>query len=370
MKIIVLGTRGFPDVQGGVEKHCEQLYPLLVDLGVDVTVLTRKPYVNAGQASYRGVTLIAIDCPRQKFFEAMVHSFRALFYARKLKPDLVHIHAIGPSFVVPLARLMGLKVVITHHGCDYKRQKWNVVARLVLRFGEAAGCLWTHQIITIASYLAQDIQKRFRRTAAVIPNGVDIFERVPPGEMLKRFGLVSGKYFLAVGRIVPEKGFHDLLDAYALSGVKGMPLVIVGDPDHEDLYSRSFVKKARQMPGVILTGFLSGQALREMYSHAGVFVLPSHYEGLPIVLLEAMSYGLSCLVSDIPANHEVDLPQDRYVSVGNIDVWAQKMRFWAGAPLMDQERVALIDHIRCHYDRVSSAKHTLRVYLKVLEKKQ
>jgi glycosyltransferase involved in cell wall biosynthesis len=365
MKIVVIGTRGFPDVQGGVEKHCQQIYPLLAGMGVNVTVLTRRPYVDPSLREYRGVQLIPVNCPQNKFLEAIVHSFRAVFYARKLKPDVLHIHAIGPSIVVPLARSLGLKVVITHHGPDYERKKWNGVAKAVLMLGEACGCLFANRIITITGHIARSITSKFGRIPAIIPNGVVIPAKIVAAETVAGFGLEPEKYFLAVGRFVPEKGFHDLVDAYARMGAVAWKLVIVGDADHEDVYSRSLKEKAATVPGVVLTGFLTGKALGEIYSNAGVFVLPSYYEGLPIVLLEAMSYGLNCLVSDIPANREVPLAQERYVKPGVIDAWAQKMALFSSSPLKDDERSSVLELIAREYDWKDIARRTLAIYQSV-----
>ena len=362
LKVVVIGTRGFPDVQGGVEKHCEQLYPRLVRLGVHVTVLTRRHYVVPGLTEYRGVQLIPIDCPKQKFLEAIVHSFKGVLYARRLKPDVLHIHAVGPSLVAPLARLLGLKVVMTHHGPDYARKKWNWFAKVVLRTGEACGCLFANRIIAIAINIADSVRRKFGRVAAVIPNGVASQKILPPGETLRQFGVEAGHYFLAVGRFVPEKGFHDLIDAYARLGSVSWKLVIAGDADHEDGYSIALKAKANAVPGVVLTGQLTGAALQEVYSNAGVFVLPSYYEGLPLALLEAMSFGLSCLVSDIPANREVRLPGERYFASGNPEALSAKMTEFMRLPLPADERAAQFELLARDYDWDRIAEKTLAVY--------
>lgn len=364
MKVVVIGTRGFPNVQGGIEKHCEQLYPVLVRNGIDVTVLTRRPYVDVSVTEYLGVKLIPIDCPKQKFLEAIVHSFRAVLCAKKLKPDIVHIHAVGPALVAPLARLLGMKVVFTHHGPDYERKKWNGAAKLVLRAGEAAGCLCANRIITIADNIARSIKLKFGRDAVVIPNGVILPQVLPAGESLKKFGLEGGKYFLAVGRFVPEKGFHDLIKAYARMGNTDWKLVIAGDADHADAYSRSLKDEAGRVPGVVLTGFISGAPLQEIYSNAGIFVLPSYYEGLPIVLLEAMSFGLSCIVSDIPANRAVSLAEERYFKAGDIGAMATKLTAYKDVPWTagTGEKARQIAHINDAYNWTLIAKETQEVY--------
>ena len=153
MKIVVTGTRGIPDIQGGVETHCEQLYPRIAAMGHDVTVIRRTPYVTPENIrdEYRGVRLADVFAPRRKSVEAIVHTFLAVLKARSLRPDVLHIHAIGPSLMVPFARLLGMRVVTTNHGPDYDRQKWGVLAKTALRLGERFGTRFSNKVIVISN---------------------------------------------------------------------------------------------------------------------------------------------------------------------------------------------------------------------------
>lgn len=365
MKIAVLGTRGFPGVQGGVEAHCENIYPRLAGLGCEVTVFTRKPYVDPAISSYKNVTLIPIDCPKSKSLEAITHTFRGIFKAKKLNPDILHIHAVGPSMMVPVARLLGMKIVMTNHGPDYKRKKWGMFARMFLRVGEALGSIFANEAISISRTIASDIKKKYNRSCTVIPNGVEIPEIKNTEYALKKFGLEKNKYILAVGRFVPEKGFADLIEAFNKTG-SDWKLVIAGTADHEDSYSRNLKQIAKSNPNIVLTGFLSGTPLQELYSHAGLFVLPSYYEGLPIVLLEAMSYGLSCIVSDIPANREVALPEDRYFKAGDTEALARKIKIFISKPIRQEEKRSQIEIVRTRYNWDDIAKRTLEAYKKLI----
>ncbi|MBF0571949.1 MAG: glycosyltransferase family 4 protein [Candidatus Omnitrophica bacterium] len=368
MKIVVLGTRGFPNVQGGVEAHCENLYPCLVKQGCDVTVITRRPYVDLGVTSYRDVRLVALNCPQNKFLEAFIHTFKGVLLARKMGCDILHIHSIGPSLFVPMAKLLGLKVVMTHHGPDYERKKWNGLAKLVLMMGEWKGCVFANEIIAISKTIADHIKKNFGRTANQIPNGVLIPQQIGTDGALKRFGIEKGKYILTVGRFVPEKGFEDLVNAFQLgagSNFAGYKLVVVGDADHIDKYSTKLKEKANQVKGVILTGRLTGMPLQELYTHAGLFVLPSYYEGLPIVLLEALSYGLSCLVSDISSNREVGLDSERYFPAGDVDTMAKIIvRFLARTQALEEKDLQ-IKRISEKYSWEKISAETFKVYKKI-----
>ena len=95
MKIVVTGTRGIPGIMGGVETHCEELFPRIARKGFDVTVIRRKSYVHDTLRQYEGITLVDLATPKKKSFEAIVHTFRAVLEAKKLKADIIHIHAVG-----------------------------------------------------------------------------------------------------------------------------------------------------------------------------------------------------------------------------------------------------------------------------------
>lgn len=366
MKIAVVGTRGFPDVQGGVEKHCEELYVHLAGKGCDIVVFTRRPYTSAHIRTYKGITLIPLNCPGNKFLEAIVHTFKGVIKARMLKPDIVHIHAVGPSLFAPFARLLGLKVVITNHGPDYMRKKWSQPAKIFLRFCERMGVSFANEVITIAKNIADDIKSKYGRESTVIPNGVNIPSPAETEAALKTFGVEKGKYILSVGRFVPEKGFDDLIDAFNLNKPEGWKLVIIGDADHEDRYSMQLKAKAKKYPDIVLTGFLKGEPLHELYSHAGLFVLPSYYEGLPIVLLEAMSYGLSCIASDIPANRNVQLDANRFFKPGDINDITVRIREYIIKQWDDGDRKKQIKMIREFYNWEKIAEETMKVYMDTL----
>lgn len=380
MKIAVVGTRGFPDVQGGVEKHCELLYTRLANRGCDVVVFARKPYVTFDRCTYKNVSLIALGCIKSKYFEAFSHTFKAVFKIKKLKPEIVHIHGIGPSLFVPLAKYFGFKTVITSHGPDYKRKKWPLWAKVFLKIGERLGSKYADEIITITKSISNDIKHKYGKDSTIIPNGVEMPIIVDSDEILKKHGLQKQKYILAVGRLVPEKGHKYLIDAFSSTridtdksdGLQGgnWKLVIVGSADHEDSYNRTLKSITKKNSHIILTGFLKGRPLEELYSHAGLFVLPSYYEGLSIVLLEAMSYGLSCIVSNIPANTHVGLSADRYFKVGSVNLLKAKIKEFSNKPLKEEEKKRQIERVAKKYNWDNIASETLKVYNSIMQTKE
>lgn len=318
-KIVVTGTRGIPNIMGGVETHCENLYPYIVQAGYDVTVVRRSCYLQAQQKTreYKGIHLKDIYAPRKKSLEAIIHTILAVLYAKKAKADILHIHAIGPSLLVPFAKMLGLKVVVTHHGADYDRKKWNKAAKYMLRKGEKYAAKYADKLIVISSKIKKDIAEKYGRTdTELIYNGVPEAIRRTTTEYITSKGLAPYKYILAVGRFVEEKGFDYLIDAYSELHPEGYKLVIAGDSDHPTEYSIQLKEKAKEK-GIVLTGFVKGKPLEELMTHARLFVLPSYHEGLPISLLEAMSYGKDVLVSDIEANRLPELEETDIFKTGS-----------------------------------------------------
>lgn len=367
LKIFVTGTRGIPDIPGGVEKHCQDLYPLIVAQGHEVLLSVRSSYAEGERpGQWRGVRLAYIFAPRKKSLEAIVHTFLSVLKARLYSPDIMHIHGIGPGLMVPLARLLGLRVVVTNHGPDYDREKWGKVARSMLRLGEWAGGRFANQVITISTIIQGTIAERCGRDSTLIYNGVTVPEKASSTSFLDAHGLRRQQYVLAVARLVPEKGLHLLLDAFNAMDTKGYKLVIAGDADHETAYSRELKNRIKMSDNVVHAGYITGEPLNQIYSHAGLFVLPSFIEGLPIALLEAMSYGLPVLVSDIPANREVALPAERYFKCGDEGDLRDKLEHLLDKQLSESERAAFQQQIVEKYNWEKIATQTVGVYEEVV----
>ena len=341
MNIIVTGTRGIPDIQGGVETHCEEIFPYTAKSAENkVTIIRRSGFVTQENnvSEFKNINIVTLYSPRSKSFEAFFHTFLSVMYAAWKRPDILHIHAVGPSLFVPLARLLGLKVVMTHHGPDYERKKWGKLAKSTLKLGERFGVLCANRVIVISHGIKKSIQQKYGRTDCIlIPNGVPFVEKATNTDYLDELGLEKYKYIFTLGRFVEEKGFDYLIEAYKQTNIFNQyKLVIAGDADHETSYSRQLKEFAIEN-GIILTGFIKGDKLKQLFSFARLFVLPSFYEGLPISLLEAMRYELSILASDIEPNKEVELPSDCYFKIGCVDDLAVKLKEKLANPYLPQQ---------------------------------
>ena len=370
LHVMMLGLRGFPNVQGGVEVHAEHLCPLLVSLGCDVEVLVRSPYQHkeVGQ-SWQGVKFNRIWAPKSKGLEAIIHTFLGVLYAAVKRPDILHIHAIGPAVMTPLARLLGLRVVVTHHGPDYNRQKWGWLARNILQLGETLGMRFSNGRIAISNVIRELVMRKHVVHAELIHNGVILPENASEergDEVLEKFGLKKGRYVLLVSRLVPEKRHLDLMQAFAQAKIPDCKLAIVGASDHPDAYVKQLLSVAENSPDIVMTGYQTGHALHVLYANAGLYVLPSSHEGLSISLLEALSYGLPVLASDIPANLELGLPEQQYFALGDLDELQQKIASNMTQPLNEKAKQNLREWVSCRYDWRDIARQTLKEYRSVL----
>ena len=362
VKIVVTGLRGIPDVMGGIETHCEELYPLVAMRGYDVTVIRRENYAKSQEKEWCGVHLEDIPSPTRKSFETIVHTFKAINKAKKLNADILHIHAIGPSFWAPYAKLRGMKVVVTHHGPDYDREKWGLLAKTILKLGERFACKFADEIIVISEVIKGIIKDKYDRTnhVSLIYNGVKPGEKRDCPEYFEELGIEPQNYVLGMCRFVKEKNLHHLVEAFLQYKERTpdstLKLVLAGDTDFEDDYSIG-LKKLASDNGVVLTGFVKGDKKKSLLTHASCFVLPSSHEGLPIALLEAMSYQLPVIVSDIPANMEVGLSEDCYFHVRDISQLSEKIE-----KKLEQGNSVRVDYDMRKYKWESIAEQTCEVY--------
>ncbi|MFA6106444.1 MAG: glycosyltransferase family 4 protein [Patescibacteria group bacterium] len=306
MKIVFIGQKGIPAVSGGVEKHVEELSVRLVKLGHEVSVYVRPNYTDPGIKDFKGVNLISLPSVPTKRLDAITHTFfsclHLIFFKRRT--DIVHFHSIGPSSLIGLVKIFlpRTKVITTFHTQCYFHKKWSRLDGAYLKFGEWACHKFADEVIVVSKNLKNYSEKKYGRKVTYIPNGAEIKENSPVTEITS-LGLQKEGYILAVSRLIRHKGVHHLIRAYGRISTD-VKLVIVGDGFYTDNYVSELKKQAAGNPNIIFTGRQSGAVLDELFSNALFFVQPSESEGLSIALLEAMSFGLPVLTSDIAENLE------------------------------------------------------------------
>lgn len=305
LKIAMIGHKRVPSREGGVEIVVEELSRRMACLGNKVDVYNRSgshvsgsAFDSIGSELPENIRVITIPTPENKTLNAFVYSFLASLRALFGRYDVIHFHAEGPAAMCFLPKLFGIRTVVTIHGLDWQRSKWGGFASKYLKFGEKTAARCADEIIVLSDAVRDYFKKEYGRNTVYIPNGITQPDFEDIAEAGEKYGLKKDRYILYLGRIVPEKGIHYLIEAY--SDMKtDMPLVIAGGSSHsEEFFAR--LKRSAEEKNIIFTDFVQGRMLRELYSNAYLYVLPSDLEGMPISLLEAMSYSNCCLTSDIP----------------------------------------------------------------------
>lgn len=312
LNIAMFGHKRIPSREGGVEIVVEELSTRMVKDGHSVTCYNRKghhvsdsEYDTKKLKYFKGVKIKHVFTIDKKGLAAVTSSFFAALRCAFSKADVVHIHAEGPAFMTPVLKLFRKRVVVTVHGLDWQRDKWSEgFASKYIKAGEKAAVKYADEIIVLSERVRQYFKDTYNRDTVFIPNGVCEPEIQSPDIIKKDFALQKDDYILFLGRLVPEKGIHLLIDAF--KKVKtDKKLVIVGGTSDTDDYVEKLHKSAKEDRNIIFTGFMQGKALKELFSNSYIYVLPSLLEGMPLSLLEAMSYKNCCVVSDISECTEV-----------------------------------------------------------------
>lgn len=332
-KIAMIGHKRIPSREGGVEIVVDEISTRLTQRGYHVDAYNRSGYHVSGKQFdekrgkvYNGIRLLTIPTLKSSSFNAIVYSFLATFRALFGKYGVIHYHAEGPCVMLGIPKLFGKHVVATIHGLDWQRAKWGNLATRVLKFGEKQAAEKADEVIVLSRNVQEYFRKQYHRETIYIPNGIEKPCLRESREITERFGLKGNDYILFLARIVPEKGAHYLIEAYKQLKTD-KKLVIAGGESHAEEYMQKIYQYAKENENIILTGFVQGRILEELFSNAYVFVLPSDVEGMAISLLEAMSYGNCCLVSDIPENMEVVEDKAVCFEKGNIEELKKKLAF-------------------------------------------
>ena len=311
-KIGCFGHKRIPSREGGVEIVVEELCTRIVKLGYDVTCFNRGGHHVSGAEfdikkadNYKGIHIKTVPTIEKKGLAAVSSAFFATLKCAFGKYDVVHVHAEGPALFCGILKLFGKRVIMTCHGLDHQRTgKWNAIARRCILQGEKSAVKYADEIIVLSKNVQKYFKDTYGRDTKFISNGVNKPVICDAKEITEKYGLEKDSYFLFLGRIVPEKGIHYLIDAF--KDVKTeKKLVIAGGASDTDDYMQELKNLAKDDKRILFAGFVQGVTLDELYSNAYVYVLPSDLEGMPLSLLEAMSYGNCCIVSDIPECTEV-----------------------------------------------------------------
>lgn len=373
MKIAMIGQKNVYSRNGGVEVVVTELAEGLGSRGVQVVCLDRSSpehrHFSQSSSSRSGsrthnpnVEVQVVPTLHMKGLAALSSSFFGTLKAILLRPDVIHYHAEGPCVWIPLAKIAGIKTVATIHGLDWKRAKWGRAGTAAIRMGERMAARFADEVIVLSESSRSYFRNVYGRESRLIPNGVDLRPRVEADIIGRRWNLDSEGYVLYLGRIVPEKGLHLLLEAWADLGTSKQ-LVIAGGSSDTDSYVSQVEKMGRRQSRVKFVGRVEGKALDELYSNAYAYVLPSDVEGMPLTLLEAMSFGCACLTSNIPECADVVGNAGETFDVGSVQDLRMKLKKLLEDPTHVSElRKMAFERARESFDWNDIVLRTLEVY--------
>ncbi len=369
MKIAMIGHKRIPSREGGIEIVVGELSQRMVKKGNEVVAYNRKSEHIAGKefdqkniSDWQGVTIKWIPTPNSSKLNAIVYSGLATLNAIFGKFDVLHFHAEGPSSMILLAKLFRKKTVATIHGLDWQRSKWGGFATKFLLFGEKVAAKYADHVIVLSKNVQDYFREKYNRETIYIPNGITKPDLCEANLIKEKYGLKKDDYFLFLGRVVPEKCVHKLIEAYKMMKTD-KKLVIAGGASHTNEYMDEVKSMAKDNKNIIFTGFVQGQELDELYSNAYVYCLPSDLEGMPISLLEAMSYGNCCLTSDIPECTEVCRDYALYFEKSNTDALFEKLDYLdKNKAFVEQYKKNASDYILSKFNWDDVVDSTLELY--------
>lgn len=375
MKIAMIGHKRIPSREGGVEIVVKQISTRLVKKGCFVDAYNRSGYHVSGKEfdtskykNYKGIRIITIPTFQNGKLNAIVYSFLATIRALFGKYDIYHYHAEGPCTFLWIPKMFGKKIVVTIHGLDWQRSKWGGFATRVLKFGEKMAAKYADEVIVLSQNVQEYFRETYGRETLFVPNGIEPQEKKEVKEIEKKWGLKKDEYILFLARIVPEKGVHYLLEAF--SKIKtDKKLVIAGGSSHTGDYMAEITKMAERDSRVVMTHFVQGRQLEELFSNAYCFVLPSDIEGMAISLLEAMSYGNCCVVSDIPENTEVVKECGCSFKKGNVEDLQEVLEYLLNNPdVVDKYKSESQAYICSRFNWDDIVDTTMKIYQDVRER--
>jgi glycosyltransferase involved in cell wall biosynthesis len=359
LKIAIIGTRGIPARYGGFETCVDEVSRRLVELGHDVWVYCRKGNYAYGERDYKGVQLVVLPTLKMKSLDTITHSGLSILHLMRSRWDVVHIYGVGNAIYLVLLKLLGLRTVISVDGLEWNRKKWGWFARFWFKFSEFVVRRFADRVVADSNVIKQYYRDTHGVDTEYIPYGAYI-DALNGNEPLREPVLASRGYVLFVGRLIPEKGVHFLIEAFR-DVVTDKKLVIVGD----DPYHREYVEslKASGDGRVVFMGYVYGQRYTDLCKHAYVYVQPSELEGTSPALLAAMGYGCCALVNGIDENKETIGAAGLVYAKNDVKDLARKLQHLIDNPaVVDDYRQRALERVKSHYNWDTIAQNTEELY--------
>lgn len=315
MKIAFIGGRTFlhPD---GIATFMYNLATELVKMGHECIVYQESDH--NGEEWVNGFKVVHQKSTKSAAFNKIGLGVKSTFNAifKQEGVDIVHYNCGGPAFLSSMwARLFGKKVLLQTHGLEFQRTKYSPMWQKILKVYFASHCI-RHKNITVCSTEQKEyIKQHFGKNTTVITGGVNLPGEPQVSNVLERFGIHPNNYIVFMGRLVQDKNPDCLIKGFMNSNHGNKQLVVCGCAAPGSVYEQHLHEIAKDCPNVIFTGAIFGADKDVILRNSWAYCLPSTLEGLPISLLEGMSYGKVCIASNIPANRE---------ALGNSGIWVEK----------------------------------------------
>ncbi|GJQ22612.1 MAG: glycosyl transferase [Candidatus Brocadia sapporoensis] len=368
IRIFVIGVRGFPGVQGGVEKHSEEQYKRLAkNSDLEITVLAIDKYCNTLVSRWENIDFKYLKSINSKNFEKLYYGLKASIYSILKRPDIVHFQGLNAAIYIPLVKLFGIKTIFTQGSMDYLYPKWGRIAKLILKISEKAS-LRADKIIAVSKIIYDHLRKYSDRVV-LIYNGVNINHMAvlqdEEKNILNKYGLRKQGYVFFVGRLTKEKAIEDLIKAFIQLNNNAFKLVIAGGIEYTEKYSNMIKNLAKDSSNILFTGFITGTELQILFSNAKLFVLPSRHEGLSNALLEAISYGIEILASNIEANLQINLNKNNFFKMGDVEDLKAKMLCLLNAEITEKEKSRRLEMLKTDFDWDETSKKMYKLYKEI-----
>ncbi|MGK7889663.1 MAG: glycosyltransferase family 4 protein [Leptolyngbyaceae cyanobacterium] len=373
MKIAVIGAKGIPPKQGGVEHYCAEVYPRMVSQGHEVDLYGRQSYTDTRlfeQHYFRGVRVLPLPGPRGGI-DALTTSALGALLSLKEQYDIIHFHALGPALFSSIAKFSSAKVVVTCHGLDWQRAKWNGLTSWLIRSGERSANSWADEIIVVSKALQSYFLQGYDRPTTHITNAPAHYAPADPDfNYGKSLGLQQGRYLVFLGRLVPEKRPDLLIEAFKKLEAPDWKLVFIGAEGGAAEYCQELFAAAANCPNIVFAGEQRGAHLSELVQGAGLFVQPSDIEGLPLSLLEAMREGIPVVASDIPPHKQLLAPDRGLLfRAGDLDNCFKSLRLAIADPeAMSEMATAATAYVESNHSWDKITGENLKVYEQLLSK--
>lgn len=372
MKIAVLGAKGLPPKQGGIEHYCAEVYPRMVAQGHSVDLYARSSYTQRSayhRQDFKGVRVISLPCPGICGFDAFFSTALGAISCTFKNYDVVHFHALGPSLFTWLPKIASSsKIVVTCHGLDWQRDKWGKLSSRLIRLGQKAAVRFADEITVVSQDLHSYFKHNSKRSTVYIPNGPASYaDSDPHFSYGTSLGLTRNHYIVFLGRLVPEKCPDLPIEAFQILQPQGWKLVLVGGNSDTNTYAQQLLQIANNS-NIVFTGELRGSCLAEIIRGSGLFILPSNVEGLPLAMLEAMNEGIPVLASDIPPHKQLIGEEDAGLlfESGNVESCVRQLAWAIQHPEeMKEMAEAARLNIRDNYNWSNIVDKTLEVYRSV-----